>query len=76
MTTPTGENAFLHSLDVEFRVDLTEVEAVPSEEEAIGLPIEEWQFDPEDAQRYEVGLHNLLGAVEVLEGTAVLEDGE
>jgi hypothetical protein len=38
------------------------------EEEAVGVPIAEWLFDPVDAQRYEVGLRNLLGAVEALEG--------
>ncbi|WP_394618925.1 hypothetical protein JNUCC0626_07440 [Lentzea sp. JNUCC 0626] len=27
-------------------------------------PIANWQFDPTDVQRYEVGLHSLLDAVE------------
>ncbi|WP_112263901.1 hypothetical protein [Lentzea terrae] len=33
-------------------------------EEELGLPIADWQFDPTDVQRYEVGLHTLLDAVE------------
>ena len=33
-------------------------------EAELGLPITDWQFDPTDAERYEVGLHTLLGAVE------------
>lgn len=74
MSTPAGENAFLHRLELDVRADLTGVEASPPEEEAVGLPIDEWQFDPEDAQRYEVGLHNILGAVEVLESVEVIED--
>jgi hypothetical protein len=28
------------------------------------MPIADWQFDPTDVERYEVGLHTLLGAVE------------
>jgi hypothetical protein len=34
----------------------------------VRVPVDEWLFDPADAQRYEIGLHNLLGAVEALEG--------
>ena len=37
------------------------------EAEAVGVPIDEWLLDPADAQRYEIGLRNLLGAVEALE---------
>jgi len=34
-------------------------------------PVTEWLFDPADAQREQVGLRSLLGAVEALEdGTA------
>ena len=33
-------------------------------EEELGMPISDWQFDPADVERYEVGLHTLLGAVE------------
>lgn len=33
-------------------------------EEELSLPITDWQFDPTDVERYEVGLHTLLGAVE------------
>ena len=75
MSTQAGGNGFLHRLEIGVRADLTGVEASPSEEEAVGLPIGEWQFDPEDAQRYEVGLQNLLGAVEVLETVEIPEGG-
>ena len=36
--------------------------------EAADLPVTEWLFDPADAQRDEVGLRSLLGAVGALEG--------
>ncbi|MFS8102442.1 hypothetical protein LFM09_35485 [Lentzea alba] len=33
-------------------------------DEEMSAPIEDWRFDPTDVQRYEVGLHSLLDAVE------------
>ena len=67
MSTPTGDNAFLYQLELNVRAELTLVETSQPEEEAVGIPIDEWLFDPADAQRYEVGLRHLLGAVEALE---------
>jgi hypothetical protein len=67
MTTPTGENAFLQELELNVRSELTIVETSEPELDADGVPAVEWLLDP-DAQRYEIGLHSLLGAVETLEG--------
>jgi len=67
MSTPTGDNAFLHELELNVRTELTRAETSQPEEEADLIPIDEWLVDPVDAQRYEVGLRNLLGAVEALE---------
>jgi len=69
MTTPAGGSAFLQELEVEVCTELTLAETGPSEEEAVSLPIEEWLSDPEDAQRYEAGLHSLLDAVEAMRRT-------
>ena len=67
MSTPTGDNAFLHALELNVRAELTQAEAGQPEEEAVGVPIDEWLSDPADDQRYEVALRSLLGAVEALE---------
>ena len=67
MSTPIGENAFLHDLELDVSTELVLAGTSQPEEEAVRLPVDEWLFDPADAQRYEVGLHNLLGAVEALE---------
>jgi len=66
MSTPTGDNAFLHELELTVRAELTLAEASQPEEQADGMPGEEWPPDPDD-QRYDVVLHTLLGAVEALE---------
>lgn len=66
MSTPTGDNAFLHELDLEVRTELTVAETSRPEEE-IDAPIDQWLADP-DTQRYEIRLRTLLGAVEALEG--------
>lgn len=67
MSTPTGDNAFLHELELNVRAELAMVETSQPEPEAVGVPIDEWLLDPADAPRDEVGLRNLLGAVEALE---------
>jgi hypothetical protein len=67
MSTPTGDNAFLHTLELNVRTELTLAETSQPEEEAVSLPIDEWLSDPADGQRYEASLRSLLGAVEVLE---------
>jgi hypothetical protein len=66
VSTPTGDNAFLHELELTVRTELIQAETRQPEETA-GVPIDEWLFDPADAQREEVGLRSLLGAVESLE---------
>ena len=70
MSTPTGDNAFLHELELNVRTELTIAETSQPEEEATGVPIEEWLSDPADAQRYEATLRSLLGAVEALEDSS------
>ncbi|MFE9694263.1 hypothetical protein [Micromonospora sp. NPDC005806] len=65
MTTPMGDNA-LHELKAEVEAELAMAES-SHPEEAAGVPVTEWLFDPADAQREEVGLRSLLGAVESLE---------
>ena len=67
MSTPTGDNAFLHTLELNVRAELTLAETGQPEEEAVGVPIDEWLSDPADAQHYEASLRSLLGAVEALE---------
>ncbi len=67
MSIPTGHSAFLHQLELNVRADLIQAETSQPEEEAVRVPIDEWLIDPVDAQRYEVGLRNRLGAVEAME---------
>jgi hypothetical protein len=67
MSTPAGDNPFLHELEVSVRTELTISETSPGWEEAAAAPIEEWLSDPADDQRYEASLRSLLGAVEALE---------
>ena len=67
MCTPIDENAFLYELELNVSTELMLAESGQPEEEAVDLSMDEWLFDPSDAQRYEIGLHNLLGAVEALE---------
>jgi len=52
MSTPTGDNAFLYALELTVRTELTLAETSQPEEEALGVPIDEWLVDPADAQRY------------------------
>ena len=69
MSTATGENAFLHDLELNVRAELTLIETSRPEEEAADVPIDEWLSDPADDQRYEASLRSLLGAVETLENS-------
>ena len=66
MSTPTGDNAFLPELELTVRTELTLAETSLPEEQADGIPGDEWPLDP-DVQRYDIGLRTLLGAVEALE---------
>ena len=67
MTTPAGDDASLHELELLVRTELTVAQAGPQPAESFCLPIEEWRSDPADDQRYETSLRSLLGAVEALE---------
>ena len=60
-------DAFLHEIEVEVRAELTIAETSQPEEEADGEPDLMMLLDP-DAERYEVSLRTLLGAVEAVEG--------
>jgi len=66
MSTPTGDDAVLHELELTVKAELTLAETSVPEEQADGVPGDEWPPDP-DVQRYDVVLHALLGAVEALE---------
>jgi hypothetical protein len=66
MTTPAGDNAFMQELELNIRSELTIVETGEPDVDADGVPTVQWLLDP-DEQRYEVGLHSLLSAVETLE---------
>jgi hypothetical protein len=66
MSIPTSDNAFLDQLELTVRAELAETSTV---EEAACVPIDQWLTDPEDEQRYEVGLRSLFGAVEALEAS-------
>jgi hypothetical protein len=70
MSTPTGDNAFLHKLELTVKAELTLAETSVPEEQADGVPGGEWPPDP-DVQRYDVVLRALLGAVEALEEAQV-----
>ena len=65
MSTPTGDNAFLYELELDVRTELIVAET-SQQEEAVDAPLDEWLPDT-DAERYEVRLRTLLGAVEALE---------
>ena len=66
MSTPDGDNAARHELEIIVMTELALAESSQSEVEVDGIPAVEWPLDPE-AQRYEVYLRTLLGAVEALE---------
>lgn len=67
MSGTTGDHAFLHELELNVRAELTLVASGQPAEEGGAEPSEEWLFEEEDAERYEVGLRGLLGAVVGLE---------
>ncbi|MEV0130425.1 hypothetical protein AB0H83_18430 [Dactylosporangium sp. NPDC050688] len=53
MSFPTSDDAFLYKLERNVRAELTEVETSRTEDAL--APIDEWIFDPADAQREEAG---------------------
>ncbi len=70
MSTPTGDNALLYELELTVRAELTLAETSQPEEQADGMPGDEWPPDP-DVQRYQVNLRGILGAIEALEDPLV-----
>jgi hypothetical protein len=66
MSNSTGDGEFLRELEVEVEEELDLAESARAEE--ITEPSSEWLFDPVDAQREEIGLRSLLGAIEAVEG--------
>lgn len=68
MTTSPRNDPFLQELELDVRAELTLAATSEPAAEAGRVPIEEWLLDPADAQRDEVGLRDLLGAVQSLEG--------
>ena len=69
MSTSAGDDAFLHELEVSIRTELTVAETSKPKSAADDVPIDQWLPDP-DAERYEIRLRTLLGAVEALEGNS------
>jgi hypothetical protein len=62
----SDDNEFLHGLEVDIEAEL-EIAQASHPEETAEAPLAEWRYDPVDAERYEVGLRGLLGAVEAVE---------
>jgi hypothetical protein len=67
MGNPTDDGGVLRGLELEVEAELKLAES-SRPEEVMGLPSAEWPFDPMDVAREEIGLRNLLGAVEATEG--------
>jgi hypothetical protein len=65
MSTANGDHACLHELELTVETELTVAETSPPEP-ASDATTGEWLPDP-DAERYEVRLRALLGAVKALE---------
>jgi len=65
MNSPAGDGAFLRELELNVSAELTVAQTSPADE-AAGVPIGEQLLDP-DAERYEVRLRSLLGAVKAAE---------
>ena len=75
MSSPTGDNDDLNELESEVEAELTLAESGRPDEQVSGVPIEEWLVDPAEAERDEVALRSLLGAVETMEeGSRTGED--
>ena len=61
----TGSDDFDIDLAVQVRAELEIIRSINMNGE-LDEPIEDWRFDPTEAQLYEAGLCNLLGAAEGL----------
>ena len=66
MSTPTTDNEFLHELELDVRMQLTQAETGRAGQGTGGAPAAEGLLDP-DAERYEVNLRTLLGAIDAME---------
>jgi hypothetical protein len=66
MSTAAYDNESLHDLELDVRMELTLAEISQPEQDADGAPAAEELPDP-DAERYEVALRTLLGAIEAVE---------
>ena len=66
MSTPTSDHAFLRELELDVRIELAMAQTSQPEEERDEEPTGERLPDPA-AQRYEIRLRTLLGAVEAVE---------
>lgn len=62
----TGPDEFEVELEIDVRAEIRLAESSDAEK-AETTPATEWRFDPADAEQYEVGLRNVLGAAEALE---------
>jgi hypothetical protein len=62
----SSKDEFLAGLQTEVEAEL-EVAHIDNPEELLQVPQEDWLFSPTDLEREEVGLRNILGAVEALE---------
>ena len=60
-----NESEFLYELEAEVESEIAIVQS--SRPEELASSPEEWLYDPTDLEREEVGLRNMLGAVEALE---------
>lgn len=65
MSNPS-DNEFLHGLEVNIEAELAIAES-SHPEDVSDTPVTEWLYDPTDGERYEVGLHGLLDAVEAVQ---------
>ena len=63
------ERRFVSELEIEVQAEL-DMEHASRAEEEIGQDPAQWLYDPIDAQRDEVGLRNILGAVDAMEADA------
>jgi hypothetical protein len=64
-----GDRDFEIELEIEVEEELVLAESSRPEETAAAPP-SEWLFDPTDVERDVIGLRNILGAAEALEGDA------
>jgi hypothetical protein len=61
-----SEAEFLISLKAEVAEELA-IAHIDDPEQALAVPQDQWLFDPTDLERQEIGLRNMLGAIDALE---------